>query len=185
MITSRVINTIIVLFECIAFYKSFSVRKWKILIFYTQISNLIALLASLLFVILGAVPFVESLRYTTTCMLIMTFLVTALYLVPITKDLKGLMLSGSGLYHHLLCPVLSAVSYFVFEVKAPHGAVYAPAVITLVYGLIMLYLNATGRVDGPYPFFRIKKIGVWSTVKWMAVLMIAISAISFAVMGSI
>lgn len=183
MMISKILNIIIIIFECIAFHISFSHRKWKILIFYTQISNLIALLASVLLVIFGGQPFVGALRYTGTCMLIMTFLVTALYLVPITKDLKGLMLSGSGLYHHLLCPVLSAVSYFGFEAKAPHGAVYAPTVITIVYGMIMLYLNATGKEEGPYPFFKINKIGVKKTAIWMIALMIVVGGISIAVMG--
>ncbi len=179
---SRVLNFIIVALECIGLSKSWHGRKWKILIYYTQISNLIAFLSSLLLVILGGLPFVAVLRYVATCMLIMTFLVTAFYLVPVTKNLKGLMLSGSGLYHHLLCPILSAVSYFFFETRAPHTAVYIPAAITLVYGVLMLYLTARGKEEGAYPFFKINKIGLVRTAIWMVALMAAVGAISLAAM---
>ncbi|MCR5716100.1 MAG: hypothetical protein K6G23_04590, partial [Lachnospiraceae bacterium] len=54
-----------------------------------------------------------------------------------------------------------------------------PVAVTLLYGLIMLYLNAKERVDGPYPFFRIRSIGVKMTVVWMVLLLLATGALSF------
>jgi len=53
--------------------------------------------------------------------------------------------------------------------------------ITLVYGLVMLYLNWVKKVDGPYPFFRIHNQSTATTVLWMTVLFAAVSGISAAV----
>ena len=56
-----------------------------------------------------------------------------------------------------------------------------PVILTFLYGMIMLYLNWKGKVDGPYPFFRIRKQSALATVLWMAVLTGAITLIAFAV----
>ena len=51
----------------------------------------------------------------------MTFLITAFVLVPMGGGLKKLMFSGNGLYHHTLCPVLSVLSYLLWE---PHASIF-------------------------------------------------------------
>ena len=180
---ARLLNLAIVILEIIAFAK---VRKRggglkKGLTFYTIISNLIACAASLLLVIFGQRAFVEVARFTATGMLAMTFFVTACILVPLSGRVKELLFSGSGLFHHLLIPVLSTVSYIFAEDRAPIAWVWVPVIITLIYGLTMLYLNATGKVDGPYPFFRVNKLGAVKTTAWMVVLIMAVSALSGAV----
>lgn len=48
--------------------------------------------------------------------------------------------------------------------------------------MVMVYLNAMGKVDGPYPFFQVKRIGVVQTIFWMIGLLIATSLLSFAVL---
>ncbi len=44
---------------------------------------------------------VEVFRYLSVSMLLMTVFVTVCILVPVTKKVKELMFSGSGLFHHL------------------------------------------------------------------------------------
>ena len=177
--TARILCLIVVLLEIRGLYISISDRRWKILVFYTQLSNLMATVSALLLVILGQPAWVTSLRYLSTCMLVMTFLVTTCVLIPMGGDPKKLLWSGNGLYHHVLCPIISTVSYMVAEQHC--GMIWLPVVVTLVYGLVMLYLNGTRKVDGPYPFFRVHNQSVAATVLWMVVLMAVMTGISAGV----
>ncbi len=57
-----------------------------------------------------------------------------------------------------------------------------PVIVTLVYGLIMLVLNALRKVDGPYPFFRVHNQPLRATVLWMVVLLLVTAGISWVVL---
>ena len=93
--------------------------------------------------------------------------------------LRRLMLSGNGLYHHTLCPVLSVISYVLWE---GHSAVWqVPVAITFVYGIVMMYLNYRECFDGPYPFFRVNHQSRLATVLWMAGLTGMITMIALSV----
>lgn len=180
---ARILNLIIVILELIAFRKSFKANGFKAenFAFYTQISNCLTLVSSLLLVILGQKPYVEIFRMVSVTMLIMTFFVTACILVPVTKNPKGLLFSGSGCFHHLIIPILSTLSYLLAEDRAPLSYVWLPVALTLVYGLVMLYLNAKGKIDGPYPFFMVNRFGTKLICLWMAGLFLVTSVISFGV----
>lgn len=181
---ARVLNLVIVIFEIVAFIKSLKGRSFKnILIYYTQISNFIAFISSLMLVVLGMRYYVEVIRYLSVCMLIMTFLVTACILVPMTrfKKAKELLFSGSGLFHHLLIPVISTLTYLFLEKKVSLSWIVLPVAITLIYGLVMLYLNYIKKVEGPYPFFMIRSMGGKLTTIWMAALLVVVSIISLLV----
>lgn len=181
---ARVLNLVIVIFEIVAFIKSLKGRSIKnILIYYTQISNFIAFISSLMLVVLGMRYYVEVIRYLSVCMLIMTFLVTACILVPMTrfKKARELLFSGSGLFHHLLIPVISTLTYIFLEKKVSLSWIVLPVAITLIYGLVMLYLNYIKKVEGPYPFFMIRSMGGKLTTIWMAALLVVVSIISLLV----
>ena len=188
---AKTANILIIILELLGFRVSIGDRKWKIFAYYTQISNLITLVSSVVYVITGGAAW---LRYTSACMLTMTFVVTLFILVPfgggfrrlmlsgnglyhhtlcpvlsvISYGFRRLMLSGNGLYHHTLCPVLSVISYVLWE---GHSAVWqVPVAITFVYGIVMMYLNYRECFDGPYPFFRVNHQSRMATVLWMAAL---------------
>ena len=132
-----------IILELLGFRISISDRRWKIFAYYTQISNLITLVSSSVFLLTDSAPW---LRYTSACMLTMTFVVTACILAPFGGGYRNLMLSGNGLYHHTLCPILSVSSYLFWE---PHSSAWGiPVIITFVYGIIMLAMNWKGRFDG-------------------------------------
>ena len=153
---------------------SIAERGWKIFAFYTQISNLLALASAAAFLLLGG-P-VAPLRYLSTCMLAMTFLISLCVLSPLGGGFKEMMLAGNRLYHHTLCPAVSLVSYVLWE---PHGGTWvAPVVVTTIYGPVMLYLNYLRRFDGPYPFFRVHDQSVAASVLWTLALMALIGALS-------
>ena len=170
-------NILVILLEILGLRISISDRHWKIFAFYTQISNLITVLSSAAFLMFGASA--AWLRYLSSCMLTMTFLITLCVLVPMGGGFKTLMLTGNGLYHHTLCPILSVLSYVLWE---PHSNIWIlPVAVTTAYGLIMLNMNWKRTFDGPYPFFRVHNQSAAATVFWMQGLIAFIAAISFAV----
>ena len=178
------INIAIIILEILGLRISISERKVKIFAFYTQISNIITLIASAVLLISGADTasagsLAATLRYVSSCMLTMTFMITLFVLVPMGGGFRKLMLSGNGLYHHTLCPVLSVGSYVLLE---PHATAWIiPTSITFVYGIVMLVMNAKGKFDGPYPFFRVHNQSQAATVIWMMILTGIIAAISIAI----
>lgn len=176
---ARVVCLIILALELRGLSISLPKGKWKIFIFYTQLSNLVTAASAFFLAFFGQPGWITMLRYLSTCMLVMTFLVTTCVLVPMGGDPKILLWSGSGLYHHVLCPVISTVSYIFIENHTGRDLVWLPVVVTVAYGLIMLFMNGIGRVDGPYPFFRVRKQSVQATVLWVAVLIAVITGISF------
>ena len=170
-------NLAVIVLEVLGLRISISRRHWQIFAYYTQLSNLVTLVSSIAFLLLGGSA--APLRYLSSCMLGMTFLVTLLVLVPMGGGFKRMMLSGNGLYHHTLCPIISIASYIYWE---PHaGSWLLPVIVTTVYGLVMLYLNYKRRFDGPYPFFRVHNQSTAASVTWTLVLIAAISAISLGV----
>ena len=175
----RIICLLILVLEAIGLSISIRERGWKIFAFYTQLSNIITAGSALLVILFGETDWTVYQRYISSCMLLMTFIVTTCVLVPIGGDAKQLLFSGNGLYHHLLVPILSIASYLLIEqhVKSP-SAIAVPTVITFIYGAVMLWLNYRGLFDGPYPFFRVKQQSAGATVLWMAVLIAAIALMS-------
>ena len=176
MALARILCVIVLLLEARGLSLSVSDRKWWILVFYTQLSNLVTTVSALLLVVLGQPMWVTTLRYLSTCLLAMTFFVTTCVLIPMGGDPKKLLWSGNGLYHHVLCPIISSMSYFFAEQHS--GMIWLPVAVTLAYGLVMLYLNGIRKVDGPYLFFRVHNQTTMATVLWMVVLITVMSGIS-------
>ena len=106
----KIICLLILVLEAIGLSISIRERGWKIFAFYTQLSNIIAAVSALLVIILGETDFTVLLRYLSSCMLLMTFIVTTCVLVPMGGDAKQLLFSANGLYHHLLVPIISVAS---------------------------------------------------------------------------
>ncbi len=179
MTLARILCILVLLLEARGLSLSITGRKWKILVFYTQLSNLAATVSALLLVILGQPMWVTVLRYLSNCMLVMTFFVTTCVLIPMGGDPKKLLWSGNGLYHHVLCPIVSTASYVFAEQHS--GMIWLPVIVTLVYGLVMLYLNGIRKVDGPYPLFRVHYQSAMATVLWMVALMAVMTGISAGV----
>ena len=176
---SIAINIAVIVLEIIGLRISTSERKWKIFAYYTQISNIITLVSSFVLVTARSNELSAVLRYLSSCMLTMTFMITLFVQVPMGGGFRKLMLSGNGLYHHTLCPILSVTSYVMWE---QHSSLWIlPTVLTFIYGIIMLVMNGKGLFDGPYPFFRVRNQSKLATVVWMVVLIGIITAISIGI----
>lgn len=176
---SIAINIAVIILEIIGLRISTSERKWKIFAYYTQISNIITLVSSFVLVAARSNELSAVLRYLSSCMLTMTFMITLFVLVPMGGGFRKLMLSGNGLYHHTLCPILSLTSYIMWE---QHSSLWIlPTALTFIYGIIMLVMNGKGLFDGPYPFFRVRNQSKLATVVWMVVLIGIIAALSIGI----
>ena len=171
-------NIAIIILEVISFFLCRS-RGWEMLVFYTQLSNIVTLISSACFVISRGAVFTIAMRYLSTVMLTMTVLVTLFVLIPMGAGFVRMMLSGSGLFHHTLCPLISITSYMLWE---QHSSAWAiPVAVTFAYGMAILYLNYAELIEAPYPFFRVHEQSVKATVTWMAALTVFIAVLSFGV----
>lgn len=148
-----------------------------VLVYCTRLSNLLALIAGILVVIFifrnkeGELPkWLSLLRFITTIMLFVTFLISLFVLTPAVGSFYKMMIENQLKFHHLLCPLLSIVSFIFFE-KGGRLSVkdnFLATMPTLIYGIIMLILNGARVLDGPYPFLRVYNQPVWATVLWIA-----------------
>ena len=178
----KIVWIVILLLEVVGMRARSEALSFRVLAYYTIQSHLVTAVSILLALLFGEGGFVTVLRYLSSCMLLMTMVVTVCVLVPMGGDKHKLLFSGSGLYHHLIIPVLSICVYLVLEEHAgPFRIFLIPAMLTLVYGFTMLRLNAMGLVDGPYPFFRVKDQTAGKTALWMAVLTAAVAILSILV----
>ena len=146
-----------------------------IVYFYTRLSNLLALIAGIfvfIFIIKnksGELPkWLSMLRYIATIMLFVTLLISLFVLTPAVGSFYKMMIVNQLKFHHLLCPLISIISFIFFEkggVLTTKDNVLA-LIPTLVYGIVMMILNAARVVDGPYPFLRVHNQPVWATILW-------------------
>ncbi|MBQ9250484.1 MAG: hypothetical protein IJ179_08990 [Oscillospiraceae bacterium] len=183
---ARIMCLIIVILEARGLFLSIGGRRWKVFAFYTQLANIATAVSAVLVLAFGETPFTILLRYLSSCMLMMTFFVTSCILIPMGGDPKLLLLSGNGLYHHLIIPIVSAGSYLLIERHVQSAtAILFPTVLTFLYGMIMLWVNYKDIFDGPYPFFRVKNQSVKATVLWMSALtaVIALIALGLLLLG--
>ena len=177
--TVKVMMVILILCGCAGMAMRGVRRLIKSLKFYTQLSNLTAIVSAFLFLLTDGASWVSYLRYMAVCLLIMTCLVTVFVLVPTIKDTHLLLWSRVGFLLHLLCPFLNTVSYLFLEPHAGASAIIVPAIATFVYGVIMLYLNYINKMDGPYPFLRVYHQSKTATVVWFTVLMFLLFGIAY------
>ena len=175
---AKIISVLVISLEIRSIPLSVDATKLRSLAFYTRLSNIATLISSFMLLIFGQIRAVTTVRYLAVCMMVMTFFVTTCVLVPMGADPKRMLWSGSGLYHHVLCPVLTFLSYIIFEKHAGGDLIWLPAAVTLAYGLTMVYLNWKKIYDGPYPFFKVHEQTPAKTVMWIAVLLAAVTLIS-------
>ncbi len=156
-----------------------SINKENIsLIYYTNLSNLFALIVSILFLIFNKKSkIIKDLRFMSTSCLSVTFLVVLFILAPMYNfNYKLLMFTDIFFLFHTLCPLLSIISYICFEEKS--NKVYMGFLFTLVYGIIMIILNIFRVVSGPYPFLMVYKQGVLMSIIWFILIVGGSYAIS-------
>ncbi len=172
-------NTAIVIFSIVGLYLSTS-KDIPLFPYYTQNSNLLAGIASVLLIIflltkkdMSEVPgWVLILKFTSVLMLSVTFLVVAFLLVPQSVLSGGswpwwyFFIGDSMLFTHTLNPIVAVISFIFFENDRRYNkkkTIWYPLAVTLIYGVVMLVINYLNIFKGPYFFFMVHDVK-WYTV---------------------
>lgn len=169
-IAALVLNAAIAVMEVFTLSKLSD--KKELLKYYTYLSNLIALIASTVYVAVtlwvlvqgAAAPlWLKGLRFTATYMLVTTLFVFTLVLLPSHKsgntitaaDFIGISPKLANLILHYLCPVISAVSLLLLErqpvLAGSEWTLYA-AIPTILYWTVYLILTCLNLWKDPYGF---------------------------------
>ncbi len=164
-----IINIIIVIIES---YTLINLKRKKdIFKYYTYLQNTIALIISILFIISFIInklsntlipEYIKGLRYISTCSLIFTTIIYVLFLSQNKNNLiseddfkSNLSPKKANLFLHYICPILSLVSFVVFEREISISTDYWTALVALpscLYWIIYLILTVTKVWNPPYEF---------------------------------
>lgn len=173
------LNLTIVIMEIIAFIVTIQERHKITFEFYTEESNILALVTSLLFLIYllknNKVPkWLGYLKYMSTIALVLTILVVIFILCPDNDFNFGFMLFyKSLLVHHFLAPIISFITFVFFdEIKVNTiKENFIGVLFTLLYGIVIIPLNIIRVIEGPYPFLLVYEQPVWKSIIWVIFLL--------------
>ena len=172
-----IINLTIIVLEVIGFVLAINELGMDTVIYYTENSNFLVLIASILFsyyiIKQKEIPkWLSILKYIATVSVTITFLVVIFILSWMSSfSFIELLTEGSMLYHHTLCPILAIVSFallekYAFTKKDTIRALY----FTVIYAAIMIPMNILNVVDGPYPFLKVTSQPVLVSLMWIVII---------------
>lgn len=169
----------------------------KMFRYYTQDSNLLALIVCIICAVQGIKSlvcgqkppaWVRKLRYVSASCMSLTLLMAGTLLVPVEpgRTFYSFMLEGKYLYLHTLCPLVAILQFFLERGGCfGEGQALLALVPTVVYGAISLILNGCGVYSGPYPFLRVlEQPGYVTAVGCIAVLAINYTAARLLALGA-
>ncbi len=128
----------------------------------------------------------QYLRFLATSSLVFTMIIVLFVLVPL--NIKNgtwptLLFGPAATLHHIICPILSLVSFLRFETHdriQVRMCLYA-ILPTLAYAIVLLILNAMRVVYGPYVFLHVYEQPVYMSVVWCVVIVAVNLIVTFAV----
>lgn len=189
LILLLVLDVLMIAMEVFSISVSWAESGWKLFRYYTQNSNIFALIvcaacaaAEVSCLRSGSrLPaWTRPLRYYAACFLCFTLVVAGFFLAPTDPDLgfSGFMLQGKYLFLHTVCPLVGIVQYLLHRGRRFREKHALRALLpTIVYGAISLWMNAAGVYSGPYPFLRVREqAGYVTAVGCVAVLGVAYAA---------
>ena len=179
-------NAVLIYWEIIGLILNIQQYGVGLFVYYTQISNILAMLTSLLLIIYTIMEkspkWLRFLRYQTTCCLTITFLVVLFLFAP-PDNYHNSFLVGSAYYHHLLCPILTIISFLFLEkgVEIIWKDTLFSLIPTILYGAILIPLNILKKVDGPYFFFQIHTQPVHTCIMWLIIVLMTAYVIGLVI----
>ena len=156
--------------------------------FFTDDSNLILLLSSILYVILIPINckndltlhILSIIRYVATTFLIITFIIVVCVLGPVQGDWKFLLFTDKMIFFHLFCPIISCVSFFFEDnSKFVFFDTFIPLIILIIYGIISIIMNLCDVYVGPYVFLEVKNQKWYLTVIYLVLISAFCYGLSF------
>ena len=181
-----VLNVLLIIFEIIGFIITYKVGEDITPALYTEDSNLICLIASIMYVIYyfngkSSNKIVHIFRFMTTLNLLLTFFIT-LFLLSREYGLYEMMIQNEFIFFHTLCPIVSFISYLFFEkYRATKGDImYKGAMFTCVYSIVVYTLNILKVIEGPYPFLKVYEQPITQTVVTILGMGVVLAILTFA-----
>jgi hypothetical protein len=111
---------------------------------------------------------VRTLRFMSSVCLTVTFVVVMTILLPYYLPLGNayqLLFGGNQLVFHVIGPLLSLLSFCVFEKGFLSLTDVCLATLpTVIYGIVFIILNIARVVEGPYPFLMVYNQPVYATI---------------------
>lgn len=182
-IWALVSNIVLFVSEVFGFVLHFPHMRIETFAYFTQDSNFFTMIVSGIFIIYTIVKikskkeiptWVHVLRYTSTCCLLLTFLVVIFVLIPLEGRAVYMLFEGHLLFYHTLCPIITVVSFIFFENEGPLSRIhtYLTLVPLMLYSLVMAPLNILRLFDGPYPFLKFYKQAWYTSMFWVVAIIL-------------
>ena len=170
------LNLLIIALEIVGLFLSIDFLKDKMFLYYTQDSNLLLLIATLLYVLnynKKENKVIGLLKYGATLSVLVTFLVVIFILGPTTNlTYNWLLFDGANLYYHTVCPILAFITFVFFDkisVKGYKDNLWG-LLFTIIYSIVLVTLNLLRIVDGPYPFLHPLDNPIYISIMWFVVI---------------
>ena len=158
-------------------------ERWRTAFrFFTCQSNVFCAFTALFMCLLPGANWVWVLKYIGTAAVTVTLLTVFLFLGPSTGNLKAL-LTGNGLFMHLITPLLAIVSFSVFEKRGMSFSIALLGMLPVIlYGFLYLYKVVFSPEDKRWDdFYGYNKGGKWPIA--FALMMIGAFVVCMLLMG--
>lgn len=168
-----IFNILIIILGIVGLIELYRSSKTIPIEYYTIDSNLLGITTSVLYLLFHKKNYewLKDLKYISTCCLTVTFLVVIFILAPMDHfNYKFYMFSGAMLYQHTLCPIFAILTYLLFEKRSKKT--HLCLVYTFIYTIIMIILNLTDKIVGPYFFLMVKLQPIYKTLFWFVIIYI-------------
>ena len=150
----------------------FSIVDKNAFLYYSDNAGMFALSSSIIYVIIVLAKkepnfLCLALRYVSTACLALTLVGTFYVATTTGENYLDSFIKGSHLFNNLLCPIVSFVSFTLFEGDRrlnKKKTIWYALIPTVIYGVIMLVCNVTNTFTGPYSFMMINDNPVYVTV---------------------
>ena len=197
--------TLLVILGCVIMFAGWSftgsspileARSFNMFKYYTVDSNVLVALSSIVFIIYESLLLNKKIKkipngvyifkHIGTVGVVLTFLVTLLFLAP-TVDSGFLSLyRNSNLFFHLIVPILSFVSYVFFE-KYPTKLRYAlvgmsSMVVYMIFYFINVIVHYNGVVERKYDIYNFLRGNLINAVYVIPIMLIVTYALSYFLM---
>lgn len=181
LLMSLLLNTAVIVLEITGTVICALNTGLEMFTFYTTDSNLFAMVSCIIFACYTArclfskenseIPkSVKTLKYISVCCLSLTFVVVTVIFAPACGEggYEYMLFNGDFFYFHFLCPVLTLISFILFEGNPEYklSLSFLAVTPTLVYAAAAVTLNLLCVIDGPYPFLHLYEQPVTLSIMW-------------------
>ena len=163
-------NIVLIVLAGLGLY--FSIVDKNAFLYYSDNAGMFALSSSIIYVIIVLAKkepnfLCLALRYVSSACLVLTLVGTFYVATTTGENYLDSFIKGSHLFNNLLCPIVSFVSFTMFEGDRrlnKKKTIWYALIPTVIYGIIMLVCNVSNTFTGPYSFMMINDNPVYVTV---------------------